>query len=301
MNKIKLIAGMFLILTSFTFISCDNEPIDSAIDLDDFENPNGGPMSFKADFSGETWTGTMATAVVSGNFISIGAAKADGSAFSILVQAQSTGTYPANTNIIAYTPPSSEFGYWSINPENDSENTGSITITNINTVAKTVSGTFSYKGYWSDSSNTSIIPVQFTNGVFNNIPYITQGETGDTFFAKVAGTEFVDTDIMTTLIDFGGQEYISVGADNAAGDSITVSVKSNLTAGTYPITGNTVTDVVQAIYSAGGTLDFKAVSGSVTIISITDTHIKGTFNFVSNGTTAPAPYTVTEGAFDVDY
>lgn len=300
MNKIKLIAGIVLILTSFTFTSCDNEPIDSAIDLDDFENPTGGPMAFKADFSGETWTGTMAQAVVSGNFISIGAAKADGSAFSILVEAHTTGTFPANQNIIAYTPAGSEYGYWSINPANDTEDTGSITITSINTVAKTVSGTFSFKGYWSDTTNTSIIPVQFTNGVFNNIPYITQTQTGDTFFAKVAGTEFQDVDIMTTSIDFGGQNYTSIAADNASGDGITVSVKSDLVAGTYPITGNTATDVVQAVYSAGGTTDFNAVSGSVTIISVTSTHIKGTFNFVTNGTTLPAPYTITEGAFDVD-
>jgi hypothetical protein len=38
MKNIKLIAGLFLIFTSFTFTSCDIEPIDSAIDLDDF-NP----------------------------------------------------------------------------------------------------------------------------------------------------------------------------------------------------------------------------------------------------------------------
>lgn len=299
MNKIKLIAGLFLILTSFTFTSCDNEPIDSAIDLDDFENPTGGPMVFKADFSGETWTGTMAQAVVSGNFISIGAARADGSTFSVLVEASTTGTFPANNNIIAYTPQGSEYGYWSINTTNESENTGSITITNINTVAKTVSGTFNFKGYWSDSTNTSIIPVQFTNGVFTNVPYITQAQTGDTFFAKVGGTEFQDVNILTALIDVAGQEYISVAASTASADSMTVSVKSNLTAGTYPITGNTATDVVQAIYNVGGT-NYNAASGSVTITTITADHIKGTFNYVTGGT-APAPFTVTQGAFDVDY
>jgi hypothetical protein len=36
MNKLKFIAGMFLILTSFTFTSCENEPIDSALDPGDF-------------------------------------------------------------------------------------------------------------------------------------------------------------------------------------------------------------------------------------------------------------------------
>ena len=38
MKNIKLVASIFLILTAFTFTSCETEPIDSAIDLDDF-NP----------------------------------------------------------------------------------------------------------------------------------------------------------------------------------------------------------------------------------------------------------------------
>lgn len=36
MKNIKLVAGIFLILTAFTFTSCETEPIDSAINLDDF-------------------------------------------------------------------------------------------------------------------------------------------------------------------------------------------------------------------------------------------------------------------------
>jgi hypothetical protein len=299
MNKIKLIAGIFLILTSFTFTSCENEPIDSAIDLGDFEPQPNGPMVFKADFSGETWNGTMSQAVISGNFISIGSGRADGSAFSILVEANSTGTFPANSNIIAYTPAGSEFGYWSINMENESENTGSITITNINTVNKTISGTFNFKGYWSDTDNTSILPVQFTNGVFTNIPYITQAQTGDTFFAKVGGTEFADVDILTITTEIEGQEFISIGAQNSSLDDMTVSVRSNVGTGTYNITGNVATDQAQAIYSFNDT-DYRAVSGSVTITSKTADHIKGTFHFVTNGT-APGPFNVTEGAFDVDY
>lgn len=39
MNKIKVILGIFLSLMSITFTSCENEPIDSAINLDDFNPP----------------------------------------------------------------------------------------------------------------------------------------------------------------------------------------------------------------------------------------------------------------------
>ncbi|MDN3677488.1 fibronectin type III domain-containing protein [Flavobacterium paronense] len=36
MKNIKLIGSIFFILTAFTFTSCENEPVDSAINLDDF-------------------------------------------------------------------------------------------------------------------------------------------------------------------------------------------------------------------------------------------------------------------------
>jgi hypothetical protein len=297
MKNIKFLAAIFLIFTAFNFTSCENEPIDSAIDLDDFEPPTNGPTVFKADFGGETWTSTAAQALISGNFISIGATKADGSTFSFLVEANGVGTYPANTNILAYTPPGSEYGYWSVNFANEAQDTGSITITNINTANKTISGTFTFKGYWSDLDNTSIIPVDFTNGVFTNVPYITQTETGDTFFAKVGGIEFVDVDILTVITDINGQEFISVGAQTAGMDDMTISVRSSLAAGTYAISGDLAVDNVQAICTMNN-VEQQAVSGSVTIISKTADHIKGTFQYVTNGS---APFTVTEGAFDVDY
>jgi hypothetical protein len=299
MKNIKSLIGILFILTAFTFTSCDNEPIDPAIDLDEFGGGgnNGGPVVFKADFSGNTWNTTAAQAVVSGNFITISAVKPNGEGFGFLIEATAPGTYPANTNLLAFTPAGSEFGYWSTNFDNPEENTGSITITSINTTNNTISGTFNFKGYWSDTSVTSILPVQFTNGEFQNVPFITQNQTGDTFFAKVNGTEFADVDILTITTDINGQEFISVGAQDSNLNSMTVSVRSSLAPGTYNITGNTATDDAQAIYDFDD-VDYNAVSGSVTIISKTATRIKGTFSFVTNGAT---PFTVSEGAFDVEY
>ena len=297
MKNCRLVIGLFLILTACFYTSCENEPIDSAINIDDFNNPPNGSAIFKSDFSGSTWTATSAEALISGNFIVISGIKPNGEGFDFSVEASTTGTYPANTNLLAYTPAGSEYGYWSTSSTFPNENTGSITITNINTTDKTISGTFAFKGYWSDTSNTSILPAQFTNGVFQNIPYTTQQQTGDTFFAKVGGVEFVDVDTFSTLIYVNGQEFISIGAQNAALNSITVSVKSSLDVGTYPITGSIANDNVQAIYNYQGT-NFLANSGSIKIDSKTQTRIKGTFNFITNGAT---PFTVSEGAFDIEY
>ena len=47
MKNIKFLAGLFLIVTAFTFTSCVNEPIDPAIDLGDFDQQCSVPTSFQ--------------------------------------------------------------------------------------------------------------------------------------------------------------------------------------------------------------------------------------------------------------
>lgn len=296
MKNIKIIGSLLLLFTALTFTSCENEPLDPELNLDDFGNNNPTAV-FKADFSGSTWTATQSTAVVSGNLIQIVGAKSNGDSFGFLINASTVGTYPANQNLLVFTPAGSEFGYWSVNTDNETENTGSITITEINTSNKTISGTFSFKGYWSDIDQTSILPVQFTNGVFNNIPYVDQSETGDSFYAKVDGTEFVDVDILTAEIQIESQDFISIAAQDANLNAITVSVRSNLSTGTYNITGNVGADLVQAIYDFDDE-DNLATSGSVTILSKTADRIKGNFSFTTGGST---PYNLTQGTFDVAY
>lgn len=269
--------------------SCTYEPVDGTVESD----PGSG--IFKADFSGKTWTANETQAIVSGHFIEISAMNSKGESFAIMIEGAAVGTYAANVNIVAYNPAGTEYGFWSVNDDDPTEDTGSVTITSINTETKTISGTFHFKGYWSDP-DTPRAAINFTNGVFT-IPYITQEETTDVFTAKVAGTNFVATDIFTSVAGVGSTEFIAIGAEDANSNSISVSVKSNLTAGTYPITTNTLSDNVQGSYEdANG--EYKAISGSVTITSITADRVKGTFKFTTNGTT---PFNITEGTFDVEY
>lgn len=302
MKNIKLIGYLLLTLIAFTFTSCENEPVDSAINLDDFGVGVAGPTVFKADFGGNTWNGTTALAVISGNIISLGATRADGSTFSILLAGNTTGTYPANTNIIAYTPSGSDYGYWSVNLANESELTGSLIISNINTVNKTISGTFSYKGYWSDSTNTSILPVNFTNGIFTNVPYTSSNPVAtDTFFAKIDGTEFVEEQIDGALItDVSGMpDQISVVGSKNNGDRVGLNIIRSLALGTYQFTGPLGQNVNGSCVI--NSVLYNAESGSLTITSKTDTRIKGTFTMVVKNFTTSATKTVTEGAFDVEY
>jgi hypothetical protein len=218
----------------------------------------------------------------------------------MIINGTSVGSYPANDNLIAYNPAGSEFAFVGNHPTDATADTGVFTITSVDVVNHTISGTFNFTGYWSDFDDTTVTPKEFTNGVFTNLPYTTQNPTGDTFSANVNAAEFVDVDIFTVTTTVGTNEYISVAAANADDDSITVSVRSNLGVGSYDITGNVANDVVQVKFSPGNTgVSTLATSGTVNIIEKTTTRIKGTFfATVVIGTTT---YQITQGNFDVEY
>lgn len=305
MKNTKLFSFFVILFISINFISCDNEPIDPALAAS-IENPGtgGNPGDgnnsgiFKADFSGQTFTATLVTAFISGNSIKMqGLRGTQGEGFGFILTGSTTGNYPSQDNFIAFTPPNSEYGYWAFNNANPNQNVGNVVVTNINTVAKTISGTFSFTGYWSNDTVSNILPIVFSNGVFTDIPYVTQNPTNDTFFAKVNGNEFVDTDITIVSIN----NILGIGATNASQAGITVGVDEDLVVGTYPITGNLANDDVQINYSLSSATGMSAYanSGSVTITSKSFTRIKGTFTgTVLVGTNT---YSITEGAFDVEY
>lgn len=305
MKRFKIIPVLLLIFASVSFTGCseDFEPIDPAVVLPgpDDENPQPEPTpgTFKADFDGGTYTTSTTTAYIAGNTIIINALRTQGDSFSIMLEGDSEGTYEANDNLIGYQPANSEFAFVGTHPTDANANTGTIIITEIDTANQTISGTFSFTGYWSDYTAT-VAPKQFTNGVFTDLPYITENPSEDTFFARVDGIDFEETVIATAETTINNLDFLSVAAQNAAQQSITVSVRPTLTVGEYLITGNPTLDVVQVNYkpnaSAMGT---AAQSGFVTIVEKTPTRIKGTFG--GTVTIEGITYQITTGTFDVAY
>ncbi|MBP8065892.1 MAG: hypothetical protein KAY31_00290 [Flavobacterium sp.] len=302
MKKLKSLAFFALFLSALSFTSCDGdiEPLDPAL------NPNNGgggggtntPGVFKADFDGQTFSTSSTMVYMSGGSIILNAVKSNGESFSFILNGTTTGTYPANDSFVAYNPAGSEFGYLGFHPTDETANTGSVIVTSIDMVNHTISGTFQFTGYWSDM-DVPMEPKTFTNGVFTNLPFTSSNPTGDVFDAKINGTNFVDSDIFVVETEIEMQNYISVAGHNADDDSITVSVRDNLVAGTYPITGG-ASDVVQIVYNiAPSDFGTKALTGSVTITEKTSTRLKATFTgtVIIDGET----YSITQGNFDVEY
>ncbi len=305
MKNLRLISAVLFFLTAFNFSSCttDLEPVDPAIVIPNPTDPTdptgptdpGAPASFKADIDGAHFTANTTIVYISGGSIIINAVRAQGDSFAFLLHGTTTGTYPANSdvNLIGYNPSDDSNTYVGVPFDNGTQDTGSVIVSTIDTVHHTISGTFQFTGYTQDDLGNSLTK-QFTNGVFTNLPYVTDNPTGDTFFAKVNGSEFVDTDILTGSASAGGATLITVSAENAAGDSISVNMDETLGVGTYQVSNGEV----QINYTPAGE-DFGefATGGTVTITEKSATHIKGMFQttIVVNSVT----YVITEGAFDV--
>ncbi len=179
MKNIKFIAGVFFILTAFTFSSCDNEPIDPSINLDDFNpggNNGGGTSAFTAKIGTEVFNAQQILAEVSGsafgpelNVVGINGAKR----ISLQLINPAVATFTANTNfenllLFQYVEDLSGSGFYaSFNPTT-SESAGTFTITEFNTSTRKLSGTFSFTAY---NSGDATVQRSITEGVINNVTF----------------------------------------------------------------------------------------------------------------------------------
>lgn len=303
MKNIKFLPLFMLLFAAFNFTSCtqDLEPVDPAIVIPDPTDPTDPTEGeFKATIDGSQYTASTTLVYITGGSIQISAVRASGDNFVLYLDGTTAGTYNALDNLLVYSPAGSEYGWWAFNPDDDTQNTGSVIVTEIDTVNQTISGTFSFTGYWSDLEDTSPPgPKQITNGVFTDLPYTTDSPTNDTFFAKVNGANFNQIDLLAVTTTINELEVISIGAENANTEGITVSVKSTLGVGNYGITGNLVTDGVQIYYTSADGEEAVATSGSVSITEKTADRIKGTFS--GNVTIGSTTYSITAGSFDVAY
>jgi hypothetical protein len=261
---------------------------------------NGSTGLFAADFGGQTWVATSTQAnIYNGKIEIVGSKGTQNEGFGFSLNGMTAGSYSSSTNLLAYSPANATDAYLGLNPNNPTEIAGSVIITTIDTVNHTISGTFSFKGYWTDYSVTNVAPINFTNGVFTNIPYTSVNPVTDTFYAKVDGTEFVEDNIdVSEVISPGFPDSYSIVGSKSNGDNIGLRISQLLPVGTYSLSGPLGIDT-NASYLIGGVL-YSCESGTLTIVSKTATHMTGTFNIVVKNFTTNQTKTITDGAFSVD-
>jgi hypothetical protein len=178
MKTIKSILTLLVLTLAFTTTSCDNEPIDPAIDL---SAGNGSSSVFTAKIDGSNFVADETigdyTETAIGNQLIIGGLSSSGKTISFQIINPAIGTFPASMestslNLLQYYDASigaTGGAFSSYNPITDSS-IGTVTITSFDTTNNKVSGTFSFEAYNISNSTTKSI----TAGVFTNIEFDNQ-------------------------------------------------------------------------------------------------------------------------------
>ncbi|HEY3429175.1 MAG TPA: DUF6252 family protein [Cyclobacteriaceae bacterium] len=173
---------------------------------------------------------------------------------------------------------------------------GKITITEIDEVKKTMSGTFS--GNLKKGTAEMVI----ADGVFTDVPYVIQDEhekdKGSLQIAKLDGVDFKGK-----LHSYGTSSFTYNLSYSSGARLLEFNLPLDLQAGaTYSVT-NFNEAQYEGIKFVDGLYSYKATSGSVTITEFTPgQHLKGTFSFDAEAyPLARTPISFTEGTFDVTF
>ncbi|WP_298139448.1 DUF6252 family protein [Flavobacterium sp.] len=323
MKKIKFLSALIVLFSAFTFISCDNEPIDSAIDPSSGGGSGGGgggggtvTGTFKVDFDGQTFVANVTQAIVNSEYIAISGLKTStGEFFQITIPNGTVGTYTwddfdstgMGLGLVYSNGSVSESSFVSVSngdvnfadfPEyND---TAEVNIVSLNSSTNNITGTFKFTGVrFTDDTGDTIETKEFTNGQFN-LTYTsdTTSPSDNSFFAKLNGASFNPTNVD----GYNNSGVISIIGRRGAVENINLAFPNTITPGTYNIEfGGTY--MGNYILNSTGEGVFGGETGTVTIIShnTSTKRIKGTFNFNATSFFSTATYNVTEGTFEVTY
>jgi hypothetical protein len=264
--------------------------------------------SFYATIDGQPWQAdSIRQAVIAGGQLTLTGVSKTGDAIAIVLPGFQTGIYELNAQSAGYAV--------FLNPGDTSSlflsNAGStaggtVTLTSIDTINHTISGTFQFNLYLPADPTAKAV----TAGVFSNIPY--GGSTGtnptpppatggtDTLQAKVDGADWNAPDVVIQ-----SQSGLLVIAGVSGQQTLAIYMPANVTAGTYTMDFNSgvyfgayspdVTDTSKILLAIG--------NGSLTILEndVTNRHIRGTFSFTAKSQTNSSSVAITNGYFSANY
>lgn len=271
----------------------------------------GNPVTgnFVAQIDGVQWAASSNAeqATLIQGMINITGISSDNQEISITITDSVAGTYALNqqsTSLAAYADiDSSDIYAFATNQGTDTTQAGGeVTITEIDPIGKTMTGTFAFKVYRDIDGRQKTI----TAGVFNKLPYTTSlpsASSGDTLKATIDGTAWTGKSIEAS-INAGEMSIVGSSADGS--QSIGLLLPSTATAGTYPLDGSNPSYIGVYTLVAGGTAaGLVSTAGSVTIQenNASTSRVRGTFTFTAKDPTgvSTATHAISSGVFSVYY
>lgn len=180
---------------------------------------------------------------------------------------------------------------------------GEITISAIDDVNNTISGTFIFSGINLLTGDVK----QFTKGSFTNIPKgtgTTPTASNNKFTAKVDGVLYETISVFGTATTvLGTADLILVTGNKSFTEVMTLYFDGDVVPGEYDLGSPFAQTYPSGTYALNNT-NLNIGDGKV-IVTIHDTatkRIAGTFEFEASPLTSSTPnYSITEGSFDVTY
>lgn len=325
MKKMYFIKGMLLVFLAFQFFSCENEPLTGEFIEDDQNDAEVG--QFIAKVAGQEYVASSASATLTtDNEMVITGLKPGGENITLSITNAAVGSFNlttggTNTNAGTYFDGSiNVLPYISAGALGGS---GLLNITELDTDAQTVSGTFSFMGVRIkvDGDGNPILDgngdpvlenIEITNGAFNGIAYVIDdtgggggnGDPNNEFFAKVDGFDFIADSISVTEPMIGDVHMIKVEARSSIGELLRIDIPRSLGIGTFDMVNISDGTKLIALYNAGnGAENLTSNPGSITITEF-DLELgvlKATFSFTGTDPLNQISDTVevTEGSFTV--
>jgi len=292
-----------LLLTGWIFSACKKET--------SIENASNTAANFTAVVNGVQWSAARTTegATLLQGMLNITGISVDSQEISITLTDTSLGVHtlsPQTTSlaVFGYIDSSYTTNFSTSQGADSAQSGGEVTLTGINTLSKTVSGTFAFSVYrTSDGTQRTI-----ASGVFNNIPYtntLPGSNPGDTVTATIDGTAFTSESIQASTLD---AQLTILGSTSNASQSIALIIPTNTTVGSHALTPTGASPAYMAVYdfvgSNGNNTAAPANAGTINILenNTANSRIRGNFSFTTtDGASGNSNHTISSGFFSVYY
>lgn len=269
------------------------------------EHPGGMAGTFTAVIDGTQWIAADSTkgASILQGMINISGISVDNKQLSITLNDTVTGVYQlsqVSASLAAYADndSSNSYAYTTNEGQDSSQAGGLVTVTEIDKVNHTISGTFSFKVYRDIDNHQKTI----TAGVFYKLPFATTlppAGDQDTMKAVIDGANWKAASIIAQSL--APQLAINGSALNGS-QSISLIMPLDVQPGTYTFDVTGLTYI--AIYMPSATISRVSTSGTLNILENDPTtrRVRGNFQFQADEPLNPAIQNlISAGYFSVKY
>ena len=290
-KNLKPLTPLVAIIAFLGFMACDNEPVEGQFsNTPPVNDPVGPDENFQVKLDSILFVGKLITANLSNDGLEI-LARTDTQTVAIQIFNPIVDTFDlaAQEAIVIYDP----------NKNNEdlayASNEGKLSITKIDSVAGTVSGTFSGNLMeWFGEADD----IKMTSGVFENIEFTTNQDP-DVGSATIDGVQFTASAFPYVFTD----TQINLVLSNDMNEQIQLTLPLDVIPGTKSVT-NPPSDYsgVYTDFVNGQDVSYYSIfdSGEITVASYQNGRITGSFFFdakVPNGTETVS---ITDGFFSID-